>query len=372
MDISMRSQAAPSHATRRPPRRAPLAAAIATAALLSITQAGIVLAWTNYTFSSSSESQIVTLINQARASAGLPAVTVSSALTDVARWRSKDMWDRDYFSHSIPNPPGGNAFDELNRRGICYTTAGENIAINNYPDDQTVSVAFNGWMKSSGHRAIILSSNFNRVGIGAFKGTGSDYPNHLYTAIFTKSCSSSPTPTPRPTATPTPRPTATPTPAPTPTKKPNATPTPTPRPTATPRITPRPTATPKPTPKPTDSGPASTPEITPEPTPEVTPDPFAPGTADVLVGGAVVGMWADKATDPDFNGKGWPKWPAGPKSTEPPPAATQAPPAQTEPPLVDGVVTDGDGGSLRVVEPPSSMGLLDTIVGDVLAGFLGS
>ena len=361
MDISTRAPQAPSRATRRQPRRAPLAAAVVAAAVLSISQAGIVLAWTNYTFSSTSESKLVTLINQARASAGLPAVQVSSALTDVARWRSKDMWDRDYFSHAIPNPPGGNAFDEINRRGICYTAAGENIAINNYPDDQTTTVAFNGWMKSDGHRAIILSSAYNRIGVGAFKGTGSDYPNHLYTAIFTHACSSAtPKPTPRPTATPTPRPT----PTPAPTKKPGSTPTPTPRPTATPR------PTPKPTPKPT-AGPDPTAEVTPEPTPEVTPDPVAPGTADVLVGGAMYGMWAHKAADPDFNGKGWPDWPGGPKPTEPPPAATGGPPAETEQP-VDGIVTDSDGGSLRVVEPPSSMGLLDTIVGDVLAGFLGS
>jgi hypothetical protein len=53
-------------------------------------------------------------------------------------------------------------------------------------------------------------------------------------------------------------------------------------------------------------------------------------------------------------------------------SSENAPPAGTEPPTVDGIVTDSDGGSLRVVEPPSSMGLLDTIVGDVLGGFLGS
>jgi hypothetical protein len=35
------------------------------------------------------------------------------------------------------------------------------------------------------------------------------------------------------------------------------------------------------------------------------------------------------------------------------------------------MVTDGDGGSLQVVEPPSEQGLLDTIVGGVVASFLG-
>ena len=66
-------------------------------------------------FSSTAEDKLVTLINQARASAGLPALNDNAALHDVARWRSKDMWDRNYFSHSIPNPPGGNVFDELHR-----------------------------------------------------------------------------------------------------------------------------------------------------------------------------------------------------------------------------------------------------------------
>jgi uncharacterized protein YkwD len=183
------------------------------------THVAAALTWADYSYSSPAEAQLVTLINQARADAGLPAVTVSGALTDVARWRSKDMWDRDYFSHAIPTPPGGNVFDELHRRGICYTVAGENIAVNNYPDDQTVQVAFNGWMNSPGHRAIILSPGYNRVGVGAFKGNGSTYPNHLYTAIFTHTCVSV---TPRPTVTPmpTPKPTPKPTPRPTPTAKP--------------------------------------------------------------------------------------------------------------------------------------------------------
>jgi hypothetical protein len=286
------------------------------------------------------------------------------------------MWDRNYFSHSIPNPPGGNVFDELHRRGICYTLAGENIGINNYPDDVATQTIFNGWMSSSGHRALILGSGFNRVGIGAFKGTGSTYPDHLWTAVFIHTCGSA-TPTPAPTPTKTPAPTKTP--GPTPTATPRPSPTPTPRPTATPRATatPHPTATPKPTPRPTSGTTTTpTPNVTPEPTPEVTPpvtpDPqVAPGTADVLVGGAVIGMWVDKATDATFDGTGWPDWPL-PAPTEPPAAATDGPPGETGPPVVDGLVTDTDGGSLRVVEPQSNMGLLDTIVGGVLAGFLGS
>jgi hypothetical protein len=73
--------------------------------------------------------------------------------------------------------------------------------------------------------------------------------------------SSTPAPTPNPTATPNPTPSSTPNPTPNPT----ATPNPTPNPTASP--TPNPTATPNPTPNPT---PSSTPAPTPNPTPSPT------------------------------------------------------------------------------------------------------
>jgi hypothetical protein len=105
-------------------------------------------------------------------------------------------------------------------------------------------------------------------------------------------------------------------------------------------------------------------------TPAVTPE-VSPGTGDVLVGGAVLAMWVDEATDAAFDGTGWPDWPIqDPTPTPAPP--TDAPPAATERPVVDGLVTDSDRGSLRVVEPPPSRDLLDAIVGDVLSAFLGN
>jgi uncharacterized protein YkwD len=95
--------------------------------LMATLSPALAYGWDNYSFNATAEDKLVTLINQARASAGLPALNDNAALHDVARWRSKDMWDRNYFSHTIPSPPGGNVFDELHRRGICYTVAGENI-----------------------------------------------------------------------------------------------------------------------------------------------------------------------------------------------------------------------------------------------------
>jgi uncharacterized protein YkwD len=290
----------------------PIGIAIAVALLVAVASPGTVLGWDNYSFSSASETEMLTLINQARAANGLPALNMNTNLKAVARWRSKDMYDRNYFSHSIPNPPGGRVFDELHRRGICYTVAGENIGVNNYPDDVATQTLFNGWMNSSGHRALILSNDFTRVGIGAFKGTGSDYPKHLWTAVFTHPCSSStPKPTPRPTPKPTPRPTHH-----------TTTPTPPPADKAT-------------------SGPA--PEATPEPTPEATPDPVE---------------WLDfKQGDASDDGD-----PSGPSASAEPGTDGQPTPGD--------VVVGGDG-VLQVYEPPPATGLLDAIVGDVVAPFLG-
>ncbi len=127
-----------------------------------------------------------------------------------------------------------------------------------------------------------------------------------------------------------------------------------------------------PTPTPDDATP--TPELTPQPTPELTPDPaVSPGSGDVLLGGAVYAIWRDEVSDGGTGGF-WPQWPQDAIATDPPPIET-GPPLVTDPPLgtedPGGIVTDADGGSLQVVEPPPVMGLLDTIVGGVVASFLG-
>ena len=47
------------------------------------------LAWDPGTFSGGSESQLISLQNQARASAGLKSLKASADLRTIARWRSK-------------------------------------------------------------------------------------------------------------------------------------------------------------------------------------------------------------------------------------------------------------------------------------------
>jgi uncharacterized protein YkwD len=105
-------------------------AGLAAAAFLATT-VGIfaapspVAAWSPDTFSAAAEAELVQLTNQARASAGLPALVVDSTLTSIARGRSKDMIVRDYFSHDIPG--GTSVFDIIQAKGYCFKVAGENI-----------------------------------------------------------------------------------------------------------------------------------------------------------------------------------------------------------------------------------------------------
>ena len=107
-------------------------------------------------FSSASEKQLVSLTNQARASAGLKSLKVDSTLTAIARSRSKDMIVRDYFSHTILGN-GYNVFHVLDQKGYCYRIAGENIGWNNYPGRRRdVRRSRSQFMDSPGHRANIL------------------------------------------------------------------------------------------------------------------------------------------------------------------------------------------------------------------------
>ena len=72
------------------------------------------------------------------------------------------MVDSNYFSHT--SPTYGSPFDMMKNFGIKYKAAGENIAGNS-----SNSGAVNAWMNSEGHRANILSNNFNYTGIAVVK-----------------------------------------------------------------------------------------------------------------------------------------------------------------------------------------------------------
>ena len=108
------------------------------------------------------ELEVFNLINAKRTSAGLSALKIDNEVQNVARIKAQDMVDSNYFSHT--SPTYGSPFDMMKNFGIKYKAAGENIAGNS-----SNSGAVNAWMNSEGHRANILSNNFNYTGIAVVK-----------------------------------------------------------------------------------------------------------------------------------------------------------------------------------------------------------
>jgi len=111
------------------------------------------------TTATAEEMEMLSLVNTARKANGLPALTMDKDLLKLARLKSKDMVNLNYFSHT--SPTYGSPFQMLNDFGIKYRTAGENLAGNS-----SVSTAHTSLMNSPGHRANILNSSFTIVGIG--------------------------------------------------------------------------------------------------------------------------------------------------------------------------------------------------------------
>ena len=138
----------------------------------STTQNNTTVSSSNLTY----EQKVVELVNIERQKAGLQTLKMDSAISNVARTKSKDMAVNNYFAHQ--SPTYGSAGDMLKQFGISWYAWGENIA----SGQKTPEIVVNAWMNSPGHRANILSSNFNKIGVGyVTNSSGRPY----WTQIFT-------------------------------------------------------------------------------------------------------------------------------------------------------------------------------------------
>ena len=125
---------------------------------------------------SAHEREVVRLVNIERANGGLHPLTTTSALSNAARDKSKDMVNNKYYDHI--SPTYGSPYDMMKKYGISYSTAGENIARGQF----TPNVVVQGWMGSSGHKANIMNPNFNKIGVGYW--VSNEYPT-IWTQMFT-------------------------------------------------------------------------------------------------------------------------------------------------------------------------------------------
>ena len=119
---------------------------------------------------SSMTSQVVSLVNSERAAQGIAALQNDSKLSEIAQQKAEDMAKNQFFSHT--SPTYGSAFDMLKAAGYSYKTAGENIAMG----QKSAASVMDGWMHSSGHRANILHTSYEKIGVGyAVSADGTPY-----------------------------------------------------------------------------------------------------------------------------------------------------------------------------------------------------
>lgn len=120
------------------------------------------------------EEKMLTLINEERAKNDLNKLSLNEDLRNVARIKSKDIAENDYFSHT--SPTYGSPFDMMKEFEISFIKAAENLA-----GDRSVQSAHKGLMNSKGHRKNILEPDLSQIGIGIKED---DKYGYIFTQMF--------------------------------------------------------------------------------------------------------------------------------------------------------------------------------------------
>ncbi|WP_373288551.1 CAP domain-containing protein [Lentibacillus kapialis] len=123
------------------------------------------------------EKKVVKLVNEERAKKDLEPLKMHDGLSELARKKSRDMAENDYFSHT--SPTYGSPFDMMQQFDFTFRLAGENIAAGQRSPEQVVE----GWMNSKGHRENILKEGFTHIGVGYVEGAGQPYGTY-WTQLF--------------------------------------------------------------------------------------------------------------------------------------------------------------------------------------------
>jgi len=99
------------------------------------------------------------LLNNDRARYNFAPLIIDPALCRIARIKSEDMRDNQYFAHT--SPTYGDVRQMLTHFGYSYRAASENIA-----HHATIEKAQAAFLSSPGHRKNIMSSAYTKVGLG--------------------------------------------------------------------------------------------------------------------------------------------------------------------------------------------------------------
>jgi uncharacterized protein YkwD len=187
------------HARRVVARTIGLAASTLLAAAMIAWSPQVVSGWNQ----GAGEATLWQLLNGARVNNGMAPLQQHATLVSLARWRSKDMIQRDYFAHEIPGS-GCQVYCWYDSNGLSYVWGGENIGWNSgLADDQSAVHVHEQFMGSAGHRANVLNAAFTYGGVGAFGADNVTFQGYvqnprMFTELFLQPTSSAPAPPPPP------------------------------------------------------------------------------------------------------------------------------------------------------------------------------
>jgi len=117
----------------------------------------------------------------------IPPLLENVVLDRIAQLRIEDMFKYQYFAHVSPS--GLDAEMGASQVGYDYLAIGENLALGDFYNNEDLVTA---WMNSPGHRANILNSKYEEIGVAVKKGIYDGRLAWIGVQIFGKPASSCP------------------------------------------------------------------------------------------------------------------------------------------------------------------------------------
>jgi len=125
------------------------------------------------------ERVLLFFVNEERSRRSLRPFTFDGTLRLVALRHSRKMAGENRLSHDFPSYPELDS--RLASSGVCFTASGENVSRGS---DCTMRVIHEALMNSPNHRANILSSKFEEIGIGIEMKGKAIYVTQVFADLF--------------------------------------------------------------------------------------------------------------------------------------------------------------------------------------------
>lgn len=122
--------------------------------------------------------QVIQDTNKERVRLGLKPLVLNQSLAEAALAKGQDMFADQYWSHTAPD--GVEPWYFIKQTGYQYQVAGENLA-RDFANTENMMVA---WMASPTHRANIVNSRYDEIGIAVIDGSLEGYETTLVVQMF--------------------------------------------------------------------------------------------------------------------------------------------------------------------------------------------